>query len=188
MYPAVWEPLLERRVDHPAWRSLCSVLCMVWSSRVLLTKGVSLTNKRKNHSKTDLPWRRAACVFLLKALTSPVIGRFNSACLTGKKKSGRVKVAQLYPALCDAMDCILPGSSVHGISQARLLEWVAMPFSKRSSPPTSPMSSALQADSLPSEPAIRDASTNSWMKNRLSLWWYLIVFLLEVFKKWGAAV
>ena len=86
MYPAVWEPLLERRVDHPAWRSLCSVLCMVWSSRVLLTKGVSLTNKRKNHSKTDLPWRRAACVFLLKALTSPVIGRFNSACLTGKKK------------------------------------------------------------------------------------------------------
>ena len=135
MYPAVWEPLLERRVDHPAWRSLCSVLCMVWSSWVLLTKGVSLTNKRKNHSKTDLPWRRAACVFLLKALTSPVIGRFNSACLTGKKKSGRVKVAQLYPALCDAMDCILPGSSVHGISQARLLEWVAMPFSRGSSWP-----------------------------------------------------
>jgi len=31
------------------------------------------------------------------------------------------------------MDCILPGSSVYGIVQARILEWVAMPFSRRSS-------------------------------------------------------
>ena len=37
--------------------------------------------------------------------------------------------AQSYLTLCDAMDCSLPGSSVHGILQARLLEWVAMPFS-----------------------------------------------------------
>ena len=36
---------------------------------------------------------------------------------------------------CDPMDCSLPGSSVHGILQARLLEWVAMPFSKGSSWP-----------------------------------------------------
>ena len=33
------------------------------------------------------------------------------------------------PTLCDPMDCSLPGSSVHGILQARLLEWVAMPSS-----------------------------------------------------------
>ena len=32
--------------------------------------------------------------------------------------------------LCDPMDCTLPGSSVHGISQARILEWVAISFSK----------------------------------------------------------
>ena len=37
---------------------------------------------------------------------------------------------QLYPTLCDAMDCSPPGSSVHGILQARILEWVAMPSSR----------------------------------------------------------
>ena len=35
-------------------------------------------------------------------------------------------VAQLRPTLCDYMDCSPPGSSVHGISQARILEWVAI--------------------------------------------------------------
>ena len=39
-------------------------------------------------------------------------------------------VAQLCSALCDPMDCSLPGSSVHGILQARILEWVATPFSR----------------------------------------------------------
>ena len=35
-------------------------------------------------------------------------------------------VLQLCPTLCDPMDCSLPGSSVHGISQARILEWIAI--------------------------------------------------------------
>ena len=39
-------------------------------------------------------------------------------------------VAQLCLTLCDPMDCGPPGSSVHGILQARTLEWVAIPFSK----------------------------------------------------------
>ena len=39
------------------------------------------------------------------------------------------------PTLCDPMDCSLPGSSVHGILQARILECVAMPFSRGSSQP-----------------------------------------------------
>ena len=43
------------------------------------------------------------------------------------------KVAQSCPTLCDPMDCSLPGSSVHGILQARILEWVAMPSSRGSS-------------------------------------------------------
>ena len=42
------------------------------------------------------------------------------------------KVAQLCPTLRDPMDCSLPGSSVHGIFQARALEWVAI---AKSSPP-----------------------------------------------------
>ena len=37
--------------------------------------------------------------------------------------------------LCDPMDCSLPGSSVHWIIQARILKWVALPFSRGSSPP-----------------------------------------------------
>ena len=39
-------------------------------------------------------------------------------------------VAQLCPTLCDPMDCSPPGSSVHGILQARIMEWVAIPFSR----------------------------------------------------------
>ena len=39
-------------------------------------------------------------------------------------------VNQLCPTLCDSMDCSLPGSSIHGILQARILEWVAIPFSR----------------------------------------------------------
>ena len=42
-------------------------------------------------------------------------------------------VTQLCPTLCDPMDCSLPGSSVHGILQARILEWVATSFSRGSS-------------------------------------------------------
>ena len=43
--------------------------------------------------------------------------------------------AQLCPNLCDPMDCSPPGSSVHGILQARILEWVVISFSRGSSQP-----------------------------------------------------
>ena len=43
--------------------------------------------------------------------------------------------AYLCPTLCDPMDCSPPSSSVHGISQARILEWVAMSSSRESSRP-----------------------------------------------------
>ena len=44
-------------------------------------------------------------------------------------------VAQLCPTLCDPMDCSPSGSSVHGILQARILEWVAISFYRGSSQP-----------------------------------------------------
>ena len=47
----------------------------------------------------------------------------------------RVKSLQSCPTLYDHMDCSLPGSSVHGILQARMLEWIAMPSSRASSKP-----------------------------------------------------
>ena len=43
--------------------------------------------------------------------------------------------AQSCPTLCDSVDCSPPGPSVHGILQARILEWAAMPSSRGSSPP-----------------------------------------------------
>ena len=45
------------------------------------------------------------------------------------------EVTQSCPTLCNAMDCSPLGSSVHGILQARILEWVAVSFSRGSSQP-----------------------------------------------------
>ena len=45
------------------------------------------------------------------------------------------KLLQSCPTLCNPTDCSLPGSSIHGIFQARGLEWVAISFSRRSSQP-----------------------------------------------------
>ena len=47
----------------------------------------------------------------------------------------KVLVAQSLPTLCGPMDYVAPGSPVHGIFQARILEWVALPFSRGSSQP-----------------------------------------------------
>ena len=41
-----------------------------------------------------------------------------------------VLVTQSSPTLCDPMDCSLPGSSVRGVFQARILEWIAISFSR----------------------------------------------------------
>jgi len=62
---------------------------------------------------------------------------------------GTVLVAQSCPTLCDPMDYSLPGFSVHRIHQARLLEWVAIPFSRGSSRPRDwTTHSALHAESI----------------------------------------
>ena len=67
------------------------------------------------------------CPVLLRTLTPHVF--------LGYKKTQRQwsEVAQSCPTLCDLIDCSLPGSSVPGIFQARVLEWLAIPFSRGSS-------------------------------------------------------
>ena len=58
-------------------------------------------------------------------------------------------VAQSCPTLCDPMDCSPPVSSIHGISQARILEWVAISFpGDLRDAGIEPMSSAWQVDGL----------------------------------------
>ena len=64
----------------------------------------------------------------------------------------RAKSSQSCLTLCNPKNCSLPGSSVHGIFQARILEWVAISFSRGSSwPKNRTWLSSLQADSLLSE-------------------------------------
>ena len=53
----------------------------------------------------------------------------------GRKKESESEVAQSCLTLCNPMDCSLPGSSVHGIFQAIVLEWIAISFSRGSSQP-----------------------------------------------------
>ena len=66
----------------------------------------------------------------------------------GPETQVRVLVAQSRPTLCDPMDCRSPGFSVHGILQARILEWVAISFFRDQTQ----RSPTLQMDSLQSEP------------------------------------
>ena len=75
--------------------------------------------------------------------TSPTSSRFQvfvpavlfCFLITGWSKAKQSEVSQLCPTLCDPMDCSLPCSSIHGIFQARVLEWVAISFSRGSSWP-----------------------------------------------------
>ena len=96
----------------------------------------------------------------LVSLTSPALaGRFFTTSTTWESHTVcskvKVKVAQSCLTLCNPMDY-----TVHGILQARILEWVAFPFSRVSSHHRiKPRSPALQADSLPAEPQGKPKNT-----------------------------
>ena len=97
----------KQRYSHTTTKSLqsCPTLC---------TYGI------RQPTRLPHPWdspgknTRVGCHFLLH-------------CVKVKSES---EVAQLCPTLHDPMDCSLPGSSVNGIFQASVLEWVAIAFSK----------------------------------------------------------
>ena len=94
-----------------------------------------------------LPFHNQACYFALttpgQLLPSPHTLLLCGSCffdLLGENPwkptlTSESEVAQSCPTLCDPMDCSLPGSSVHRTFQARVLEWVAFSFSRRSSRP-----------------------------------------------------
>ena len=80
-------------------------------------------------------WRRGqdgSCLQARKPETNPGNCHFLLQCVKVKSES---EIAQSCPTLCDPMDCSLPCSSIHGIFQARVLDWVAISFSKGSSWP-----------------------------------------------------
>ena len=82
------------------------------------------------------------------------------SCFFLEKKKKKLSVSYIFSLLvtqsclilCDPTDCNLPGSSVHGILQARIVEWVVIP-GDLPNPGIKPGSPTLQADSLLSEPS-----------------------------------
>ena len=89
-----------------------------------------------------------------------------------------IDVAQSCPTLCNPMDCSLLGSSIHGIFQARVLEWVAISFSRRSSwPRDRTRVSRIVGRHKPSEPPGKEGAsslslhTQSLRKDYLSTQW-----------------
>ena len=80
-------------------------------------------------------------------------------CIPTKSVEKQSDVAQSCPTLCDPMDGSLPGSSLHGIFQARIREWVAISFSRRSSPPRDQTWVSRMADRCFTVWATREVST-----------------------------
>ena len=72
--------------------------------------------------------------------------------LTASSGNWQCLVAQSRPTLCDPTHCSPPASSVHGISQARILEWLPFSPSGDPNPGIEPRCPTLQANSLPSKP------------------------------------
>ena len=89
-------------------------------------------------------WKRCSGSVSTEALAAQETVPFTGDLSLQTARSHQIRSAtQSCPTLCDPKDCSPPGSSVHGILQARILEWVTI-----SDPGIEPMSLALQADSL----------------------------------------
>ena len=93
---------------------------ILWNSLVLLAYISSLQRTPSKVILIDM-------ILSIWLLILPwAYSRYTDACMCAK-------LLHLCWTLRDAMDCSLPDSSVHGILQARIVEWVAIPFSRRSS-------------------------------------------------------
>ena len=90
---------------------------------------------------------------------------YNLGFKESEESESESEVAQSCPTLCDPLDCSLSTSSVHGIFQARVLEWIAISFSRGSSQPGIKLGSpALQAGALLSEPSGKPESEEAEIK------------------------
>ena len=103
----------------------------------LLSNGSGKKKKRQRKNKAGVIFKN---VMKLVNLINSVYIRINCSIYATFLDicAGVYSVAQSYLTLCDLMDCSPPGSSVHWIFQARILEWVAVPSSRGSSQPRDP--------------------------------------------------
>ena len=123
------------------------VLCLVTQSCLTLCNPMDYSLPGFSvHGDSPGKNTEVGCHFLLqgKSYTEPQFKRTSSLGLSFlysptltsiHESENESQVAQSCPTLCDPMDCSLPGSSVHGIFQARVLKWVVISFSKGSSHP-----------------------------------------------------
>ena len=93
-------------------------------------------------------------------------------------------VTQSCPTLCDPMDCSLPGSSVHGVFQTRVLEWVGISFSRGSSQHRDRSRVSLIAGRQFTIWAIRE--TKKLSASQIQRWdWYKISMCIPEGRKWN---
>ena len=114
-------PFLEEDIETQA-SSLFPASCLprfISHPPIVLLYGIFLTQG----SKLSL-----LCLLHCRQILYPLSHQVNSIYIKSESE-----VAQLFLTLWDPMDCSLPGFSVHGIFQARVLEWVAISFSRGSS-------------------------------------------------------
>ena len=95
-------------------------------------KGFSASLDRRGNTRIEIIKSVPENIQLSKDLSHQIL--WSTECLTPHAES-ESEVAQSCPTLCDPVNCDLPGSSIHGILQARILEWVAISFSRGSSRP-----------------------------------------------------
>ena len=132
--------------------AISMTLCSLWMAEREHKEGWALVTLRSLGSRTELrqvslqtvPGLSCSRLFVVACELLLVVCGFyfpdqgwNMAPGTGSRvlAAGSPVCVQLCLTLCDHVDCSPPDSSVHGIFQARILEWVAMPFSRGSSQP-----------------------------------------------------
>jgi len=164
-FPTVAFLLLLLCLLHSGWGSLSRLLlqspfsqgCLRWLSEQI-TSPVSIGSHLSPGLKQHIKALKTVGAWLM---------------IIGVQK---MSAAQSRLTLCNPMDCSLPGSSVNGILQARILEWVAISFSRGSfQPRMEPQYPALEADSWPSEPPRKLTG----VQIPLLFFFFLIYFLLE---------
>ena len=125
------------------------------------------------------------CIITITGCCTKLKGQLDLSSLKVKVKS-ESEVAQSCPTLCDPMDSSPPGSSVHGILQARILEWVAISFSRGSSRPRDRTQASHIAGRHFNLWATREAlNSNSvlLLTSKYPLYASILSFVKDVFKK-----
>ena len=140
-------PLLLLPSIFPSIRvfSVESALCIRWPKYWSFSFNISSSNEHSGLISFRMDWLDLLAVqgtlkSLLKhhsskSINSSVLIINHANLLISLVIHRKREVAQSCPTLCDPMDCSLPGSSVHGIFRARVLEWVAIFFCRGSSWP-----------------------------------------------------